>query len=199
MKKRVIQMLMVIALSVSLAACGGGNDEGGNAGNGTQSANTGQNEGSNAGNDQDAGTDAGNAGGDQSSGDADLSTTGGIVDKLLSASEQPAYMDLEEAMIQDTYHFDPALLEEFTIKTPMMNISTNEIAVLKVKDAKDIAAVEEGIKQRAADVQKTFENYLPNQYENAKNYKLVAKGNFVLFVISEEAEQIAKQFDELIQ
>ncbi|MNH44254.1 hypothetical protein D3C79_1063640 [compost metagenome] len=63
----------------------------------------------------------------------------------------------------------------------------------------DIAAVEEGIKKRAADVQKSFETYLPDQYENAKNYKLETKGSYVLFVISESADQLVAEFNALLE
>lgn len=122
-------------------------------------------------------------------------TTKEMVDKVLAEIEQPAQIDLESAALNDTYHLDPALLDQFTIKFPMMNVKTNEIALLKVKDAKDIPTVEAAVKQRAADVQKQFESYLPDQYENAKNYKLVTKGNFVLFIISDQADELEKAFE----
>ena len=112
-----------------------------------------------------------------------------MVDGMLAKIEQPALVEMTGDMVKQMYYIDPALLEQYTIMSPMMNIKTNEIAVFKVKDAKDIAAVEDGIKKRAADVQKTFETYLQDQYENAKNYKLVTKGNYVFFVISEEADK----------
>ncbi|WP_040950838.1 DUF4358 domain-containing protein [Gorillibacterium massiliense] len=118
-----------------------------------------------------------------------------MVDKLIQTVEQPAQMELDKTMVEATYHFNPDLLEAFSIRVPLMNVKTNEIAILKVKSAKDLSAVETGVKQRAADVQKVFESYLPDQYENAKNYKLVTKGNYVLFVISENADELVKTFD----
>lgn len=122
-------------------------------------------------------------------------TTKEMVDSVLKQIEQPALMELQADMVKDLYHMDPALLDQFTIMTPLMNVKTNEIAVLKVKDAKDIAAVEAAVKQRAADVQKQFETYLPDQYDNAKNYKLVAKGNYIIFIISESAADLEKAFE----
>ena len=32
-------------------------------------------------------------------------------------------------------------------------------------------------------------------YENAKNYKLITKGNYVLFVISEQADELVTVYD----
>ncbi|RKP48843.1 DUF4358 domain-containing protein [Cohnella endophytica] len=122
-----------------------------------------------------------------------------MADQILKQIEQPMLMELEDEMIQKLYHLDPALLEQHTIRVPLMNVKTNEIAILKAKDAKDIPVIETAIKQRAADVQKQFETYLPDQYENAKNYKLVVKGNYVLFVISERADDIVKAYDAFFE
>ncbi|MCE5172759.1 DUF4358 domain-containing protein [Paenibacillus profundus] len=118
-----------------------------------------------------------------------------MADQMIAQVEQPALIELQADMVKELYHLDLALLEEYTIRIPMMNVKTNEIAILKVKDAKDIPAIETAIKQRASEVQKQFETYLPDQYENAKNYKLVTKGNYVLFVISENADELVKTYD----
>lgn len=118
-----------------------------------------------------------------------------MVDKMITEVEQPVLMELDADALKQQYHLDPALLEEYTARIPMMNVKTNEVSVFKVKDAKDIPTIETAIKQRAADVQKQFETYLADQYEIAKNYKLVTKGNYLLFVISEQADELVKSFD----
>jgi soluble cytochrome b562 len=130
-------------------------------------------------------------------GNGDL-TAAGIIEQMTSAVEQPSMITLEPEMVQDLYHLDPALLEDYMIKLPMMNIKTNEIAILKVKDTADLKAVQAAVEQRAADVQKQFEQYLPDQYENAKNYKLIIEGNTILFVISESADELVAAFNEII-
>ncbi|WP_256761675.1 DUF4358 domain-containing protein [Cohnella sp. WQ 127256] len=122
-----------------------------------------------------------------------------MVDQMFEQIEQPMLMELDPEMIENLYHLDAALFEEYTIRTPLMNVQTNEIAIVKVKDAKDIATVEAAIKQRATDVQKQFETYLPDQYENAKNYKLVTKGNYILFVISDKADELVKAYDSFFE
>lgn len=168
MKKNYFAFMLVIALGLALTACsdaGSNNTAGGNSSTNKEQA------------------------------AVTTKTTKEIVDGMLATIEQPALIEMTGDMVKQMFYVDPALLEEYTIMSPMMNVKTNEIALFKVKDAKDIAAVEEGVKKRAADVQKTFETYLQDQYENAKNYKLVTKGNYVLFVISEEADQFLAAFD----
>lgn len=120
-----------------------------------------------------------------------------MVDEMLTKVEQPSLMELDAATAEQLYHLDPALLEDYSIRMPMMNVKSNEISILKVKDAKDITTIEDAVKERASDIQKQFETYLPDQYENAKNYKLVTKGNYILFVISESADPLVTEFDNL--
>ena len=122
-------------------------------------------------------------------------TANEMVDEMLAKVEQPMMMEVTGEQVQEVYNIDPEKLEDYAIRIPMMNVKTNEIAILKVKDAADVSAVEEALKQRAQTVQQQFETYLPDQYENAKNYKLVTKGNYVLFVISDQADELVTEYD----
>ncbi|MEV5026851.1 DUF4358 domain-containing protein [Paenibacillus sp. LPE1-1-1.1] len=172
MKKNYFAFMLVIALGLVLTACSGANS------NNTANNNTSANKEEQA---------------------VTTKTTKEMVDGMLAKIEQPALIEMTGDMVKQMYDIDPALLEQYTIMSPMMNIKTNEMAVFKVKDAKDIAAVEDGIKKRAGDVQKMFETYLQDQYEIAKNYKLVTKGSYVFFVISEQADQFVSEFDTFFE
>jgi len=204
MKKRVMNVLMVLAMSFALAACGADKDKG----NTTEPTNTvaptetpdaGNSGGDDTGSDEGAGGNE-DGGADQGSGErAKAGTSRFVIDSLVSEADRPAFIEVEEQMLKDMYKLDASLFQDYVVLTPMMNISTTEYAVFQVKDAKDIPAVEEGIKQRAEAVQKSFEEYLPDQYENAKNYKLVTKGNFVLFTIAKDAADVVDKFNEIVK
>ncbi|ASS77056.1 hypothetical protein CIG75_00765 [Tumebacillus algifaecis] len=117
-----------------------------------------------------------------------------MADEMLERVKQPMLIEMKIDQLKDTYGLDPALLEEFTVRYPLMNVKTNEIAIFKVKDEKEIATVKLAIEKRATVVQKQFEFYLPDQYENAKNYKIITNGKYVLFLISESADELGKAF-----
>ncbi|RED60661.1 DUF4358 domain-containing protein [Cohnella phaseoli] len=127
---------------------------------------------------------------------AEESSTDKIVNQMLKKIEQPSLFDLTEETLKDYYDIDRELIEEFTIKTPAINLISNEIAVVKVKDAKNIDAIKKSMEQRAKDVQKMFEQYLPEPYKNAQNYKIAVEGDYVLFLISESADDLVKAFKE---
>ena len=118
-----------------------------------------------------------------------------MMNEMLAKVEQPMMMELTDEQVKDIYNIDPEKLADYAIRIPMMNVKSNEIAILKVKDVADVPAVEEAVKQRAETVQQQFETYLPDQYENAKNYKVVTKGNYVLFVISDQADELVTEYD----
>ncbi|MFJ7734774.1 DUF4358 domain-containing protein [Lysinibacillus sp. NPDC097287] len=122
-----------------------------------------------------------------------------MTEQMLTEVEQPTLMELSAEEMQNLYNIDPAKLEDFSVRIPMMNVKSNEIAIFKVKDANDLAEVEAAVKTRAENVMKNFEQYLPDQYENAKNHKIVVKGNYVLFVISDQADELIKVYDSFFE
>ncbi|MEW9094119.1 MAG: DUF4358 domain-containing protein [Clostridiaceae bacterium] len=118
-----------------------------------------------------------------------------IAEKIKDEVESSPMVELKEEEVKEKYYVNPDIIEEFVVQIPLMNVKADELAIIKVKDEKNVDEVVEGIKKRAGDVQKTFETYLPDQYENAKNYTLKNNGRYILFIISEDSEKIESIFD----
>lgn len=206
MKKRVLHLVMVIAMGISLAACGGNNNAaptpttaptetpGNNGGNGNAGTDEGE---ENPGTGEDADGNEDNNGNEGAEEPAEEGSARHLMNQLVDKNDRPAFIEADDQMLKDMYELDAAMLDDYIVLMPMMNISTTEFAIFKIKDAKDVAAVEEGVKKRAEAVQKSFESYLPDQYENAKNYKFVAQGEFVLFTIAKDADDVAAKFQEI--
>ena len=122
-----------------------------------------------------------------------------MTEQMVTEVEQPALMELTAEDLKNLYNLDAAKLEDFSVRIPMMNVKSNEIAIFKVKDQNDVAEVVAAIKVRAENAMKPFEQYLPDQYENAKNHKIVTKGNYVLFVISDQADELIAVYDRFFE
>ncbi|HSL86168.1 MAG TPA: DUF4358 domain-containing protein, partial [Bacteroidales bacterium] len=101
---------------------------------------------------------------------------------------------LDDETLMQFYELDPSILEEYHANIPMMNVTTQEYSVFKVKDAKDAEIVKDAIDKRAEAVQKSFEQYLPDQYENAKNYYVESEGRYLVFVIHQDVEKAKEIF-----
>ncbi len=195
MKKRAIVILLTtIMLGGLLSACGNTNNA-----TPTPTATSEASQSSEASPSADADTSPGEGATpskEPESSKAPSPATKDIVDEMLKQVEQPVLMEMSGEQVKEAYGIDMALLEDYAVHVPLMNVKTNEIAIFKVKKPTDIAAVKKGIETRAENVQKQFEQYLQDQYENAKNYKLVTKGNYVLFLISESADELEKVFND---
>lgn len=200
MKKRVTNMLMILAMGFALAACGADDNKGNAEPAPTETATVAPTE-TPVPDEGSGGEEPGSGNGDADGGEtpAKEGTSRYVMNELVTEADRPAFIEPDETMLKDMYGLDAALFQDYVVLMPMMNISTTEFAVFQVKEAKDIPAVEEGIKKRAEAVQKSFEQYLPDQYENAKNYKMVTKGNFVLFAIAKDADDIAAKFEQIVK
>ncbi|OXS57331.1 hypothetical protein B1A99_17740 [Cohnella sp. CIP 111063] len=196
MKKSALSFLLVTALLGSLLTACSGNNNGNNAGTPTAANPPVASETPGAGSSPSAEPEQpdNSAKPDEN---PSASSTDKIVSSMLEKIEQPSLIDLAPEELKNYYGIDPELVEEFTIKTPAFNLMSNEIAVIKVKDVKHIEAVKKGMEKRAEDVQKMFEQYLPEPYKHAQNYKIEAKGEYVLFLISESADDLVKAFKEI--
>ncbi|MEG1828438.1 MAG: DUF4358 domain-containing protein, partial [Cellulosilyticaceae bacterium] len=124
-------------------------------------------------------------------------SAGEIVDKITANIEIPANMNMDAQMFADTYGIDTALLKSYQVNMPMMVVHASEVAVFELKDVKDASKVLSGINKRYEQMYETWSTYLPDQFELVKNYKTAQKGNYVLFVISDEASTIVSNFNSL--
>lgn len=120
-------------------------------------------------------------------------------EKAVDGIELSSMADISEDMLSDAYGIDSSILKSYVVKIPLMNVRADEIAVFQVKKKKDVATVKEGIKKRQAALEENWKYYLPDQYENVKNYQIAVEGNYVLFVISSEAATIVSNFKEAFE
>lgn len=88
------------------------------------------------------------------------------------------------------------LLEDYRGSVALINVRADEILVMKVKEGK-MADAEAGITQRQEDLDATWSQYLPEVYETVKDARVVKNGNYILFVVSEKADEAVSAFDEM--
>lgn len=124
-------------------------------------------------------------------------TSDEIIAKITEGIELPAQMAMEGEMFNDTYGIDTNLLADYTVMMPMMSAHSNEIAVLKVKNQKDVAVVKEALTKRANAAE---ENTLyPEQKELIQAHQIVSEGNYILYVVDGNADQIVEGFHTMLQ
>ena len=102
----------------------------------------------------------------------------------ISKLDIPSLTDLDDATLTALYGIDPADLDSYLCKMPMVNVQATEFFIVK-------AAVE----KRQDDLEAQWSQYLPEQLELVQNYKLVTNGNYILFAVSEYADEAVTAFN----
>lgn len=108
----------------------------------------------------------------------------------------PAMMDGDSEMLATYYYTDASELESFVLKFPMMNVKADEFFVAKVTEGK-MDTVKEAVAKRHADLDAQWKLYLPAQYDLVKDAKTVVNGNYILFVIGNDADTAVKIFNDM--
>lgn len=107
--------------------------------------------------------------------------------------ELPSMMELDDTTLKDVYGIDAADLESYVARIPFMNVHATEFFMAKVKEGQ-MDSVKEAIEKRQADLVAVWERYLPDQYELVQNYKLETEGNYVLFCVCAQADEVVGLF-----
>lgn len=108
--------------------------------------------------------------------------------------ELPALQDLDDDLLSSLYYLDAALLDGYIAKMPMMNVHATEFFIAKVKEG-NMDAVKEAVGKRQADMEAQWSQYLPEQLELVKNYKLVESGDYLLFCVCDDPEAVVAAFE----
>lgn len=106
----------------------------------------------------------------------------------------PALTDLDGSTLNALYGINTADLDSYICKIPMVSVQATEFFIAKVKDGK-MDTVKACVEQRQADLEAQWSQYLPEQLELVKNYKLVTNGNYILFAVSDYADEAINAFN----
>ena len=90
-------------------------------------------------------------------------------------------------------------LEEFCLYLPSSTMSVDEMFIAKVKDKKQIDAIEESLEERANKQLESFKGYAPEQASLIENNEIAVRGNYVFFAISKDAEEIKDKFKKAVE
>jgi len=113
---------------------------------------------------------------------------------IITAIEEKVDLNIvnlpKDETLEKNYYINPEDVAEAEIKTAMMNVKSNELAIIKAKDSSKVEDIKKSVEKRGEDLDKQWSSYLPDQYELVKNRKIKAIGNYVILIIDKEADQI---------
>ena len=104
---------------------------------------------------------------------------------------------LPQELYKDIYGIDPEKFEEVSVYGTMINVKANEIIVIKVKNEADISTAKSVLEARKQQVYKTWEQYLPDQFEMVKQGVIKTNGKYAALIITPEVSKVEAEFIKL--
>lgn len=120
-----------------------------------------------------------------------------LMDTVLTdeAYEIPATMEIDDETLKNVYQISPDDVEQHAIAFPLMNVQATELIMIEAKDGK-LDTVKKALDARMKTLEETWGQYLPDQLELVKNHKVIEKGNYMIIIIADKAEDITKVIDK---
>ena len=98
-------------------------------------------------------------------------------------------------MIRRLYGLDRSSYQGASLYYPASNMGAEELLLIQMKDAAQQETIEEAIRNRIKTQKKSFDGYGVRQFDLLENHCVVeVRGNYVLFAVGENAEDIRSAF-----
>ena len=105
--------------------------------------------------------------------------------------------DMQEAdaqMVRRLYGFAPSEMDVCLLYYPATNMGARELLLVKLSDLSQQTSVSDAIQARRQTQMKSFEGYGVEQYDLLSNSVVEIQGNYILFVVHENAAATAQAF-----
>ena len=113
----------------------------------------------------------------------------------IATRELPFFDDsLDDQILSEFYGIDSADLVEYVWKMPFMNTQATEFFIAQVQPGK-LDTVKATLEKRQAALEEQWSQYLPDQLELVRNYKLVTNGDYIMFAVTEYADEVVTEFN----
>ena len=98
----------------------------------------------------------------------------------------------DEKTLKNLYYINKNDIEDFISYAPKSNMEVEEILVLKTKEGTDISEIKSKIDKRLQKQGESFKNYRPEKYNIIETAVLEEEGQYLIFIVSENASAIKK-------
>ncbi len=118
-----------------------------------------------------------------------------IWDQISASVSLGSLTDGGEGELSSLYGLDSGLVEDFVLKMPAMGVEAIEIFIAKVAP-ENIDTVKNAITARQENLLELWSEYLPEQAAVVENAQVVTSGDYIIFVVSENSENIVNIFNQ---
>ncbi len=122
-----------------------------------------------------------------------------IFERIYEGISLPSMVDENMENIKDLYNgIDEDKITSYSVNISFMNIRADEIAIFKVNDKNYLKELRKILEDRAINVQNSFKDYIYEQYEVSRKYKIMTYGDVIMLIITNSNDDILKIVDDMI-
>lgn len=117
-----------------------------------------------------------------------------VADETAKAAGFDDMTRAENRMIKRFYGVNPKEYDGAVLYAPQDNMDVHELFIVKLKDVSQQEAIERAIEARLDTQIKSFEGYGAEQVALLQKHVLEVKGNYVFYMVGENAQAARKAF-----
>ena len=117
-----------------------------------------------------------------------------VADETAKAAGFDDMTRAENRMIKRFYGVNPKEYEGAVLYAPQDNMDVHELFIVKLKDVSQQETIERAIEERLDTQIKSFEGYGAEQVALLQKHVLEVKGNYVFYMVGENAQAARKAF-----
>lgn len=119
-----------------------------------------------------------------------------VAENVVKAAGLQSSKPAEARMVKRFYGLNPKDYEGAILYAPVDNMDAHELFLVKLKDDTQKKTVEDAIEERLDTQLKSFEGYGAEQTALLEKHVLSVKGNYVLYIVGEYAQEAQEAFAE---
>lgn len=119
-----------------------------------------------------------------------------VAENVVKAAGLQSSEPAEARMVKRFYGLNPKDYEGAVLYAPVDNMDAHEMFLVKLKDDTQKKTVEDAIEERLDTQLKSFEGYGAEQTALLEKHVLSVKGNYVLYIVGEYAQEAQEAFAE---
>ena len=116
--------------------------------------------------------------------DAEISD---VTAAVVATLDQTGFQEADAQMVKRLYGLNPADYSGVVLYAPVTNMDAQELLIVKLQDVAQQETVEEAVQARLKTQKASFDGYGAEQSALLKKAVVDVEGNYVLFVVGEQA------------
>ena len=117
-----------------------------------------------------------------------------VSDPVVAAFQGGRVKEGNGPILKKYYGLNPEDYEDVVLYVPLTNMDAEELLIIRLADTSQSEAVEEAIRSRQESQIGIYENYAPEQLALCEQAVIDACGNYILYVVHENAPEIDAVF-----